>query len=120
MLCDHRSAVAGRRSSARLIVGVVVLAVASLLLGSSVYALTPASPPAQPANGPGGSAHDYLVGVAEEHGAMSTGYWLFEPGNSDGSLAAEPMPVVIFFHGYTAIEPEIFRPWIDHIVQRGA
>jgi acetyl esterase/lipase len=30
------------------------------------------------------------------------------------------MPLVIFFHGYTAIEPEIFRPWIDHIVGRGA
>jgi len=51
---------------------------------------------------------------------MPTGYWLFEPGNSDGSLVTKPMPLVIFFHGYTAIEPEIFRPWIDHTVQRGA
>jgi acetyl esterase/lipase len=51
---------------------------------------------------------------------MPTGYWLFEPWNLDGSLPAEPMPLVIFFHGYTAIEPQIFRPWIDHIVQRGA
>jgi len=30
------------------------------------------------------------------------------------------LPVVLFLHGFTAVDPEPYRAWIDHIVRRGA
>jgi pimeloyl-ACP methyl ester carboxylesterase len=110
----------GRRWTNRLIWPVVLLVISALLHVNDGFALKPANPPAQPEAGPGGSTSQFVVGVAEEHGAMPTGYWLYEPGLPDGSLPTKPQPLVIFLHGYTAIDPEIFRPWIDHIVQNGA
>jgi len=107
-------------SAARALLVAVTYAITLAVFANQGFALSPASPPVQPATGPGGAAADYIVGVAEEHGSMPTGYWLFEPGNTDGSPLTDPMPLVIFFHGYTAIDPELFRPWIDHIVKRGA
>ncbi len=120
-MARHRRFFAARRPQrAVAVLAAVTVALVSLAFGQVGYALKPAAPPTQPADGPGGSAATYIVGLAEEHGSMPTGYWLFEPGTTEGALPTEPMPLVIFFHGYTAIEPEIFRPWIDHIVRRGA
>ena len=70
---------------------------------------------AQPAAGPGGSeyCHDEVVfsNLADD----ADGYWLFEP--------AAPKPdsahVIVFLHGYGAINPMIYGGWIRHLVRQG-
>jgi pimeloyl-ACP methyl ester carboxylesterase len=86
------------------------------LLWLSLFATgDPISAPEQPAVGPGGAVylhHDVLFSnLADE----ADGYWLFEP--------ADPKPdsaqVVVFLHGYGAINPMIYGAWIRHIVRKG-
>jgi len=51
----------------------------------------------------------------EEFGSGSRSYWLFEP--------AEPSPpsasVIVFNHGWLAINPGAYGAWIDHMVRSG-
>jgi pimeloyl-ACP methyl ester carboxylesterase len=30
------------------------------------------------------------------------------------------MPVIVFLHGFTATDPDLYRAWIDHLVRRGS
>lgn len=65
----------------------------------------------------------YAGVVATRYGEAPLGYWLFEPtaprgGGADG--VADVLPVVVFLHGFTAVDPARYRLWIDHLVQRGA
>lgn len=75
----------------------------------------PATPPVQPAIGPGGGFYPHQTVVATQAGAGATGYWLFEPADPKPASA----PVVVFVHGFSAIEPSPYRAWIDHLVRRG-
>jgi dienelactone hydrolase len=96
------------------------LLVISLSLAVAGAAGTPAvkpSPPQQPTSGPGSSAYAYERVIAERVGEEPTGYWLFTPSEP---AAATALPVVIFLHGFSAVEPETYIAWIDHIVRRGA
>ena len=43
------------------------------------------------------------------------GYWLFEPA----SPRPDSAPVVIFIHGYSAYNPEVYGPWLEHLVKSG-
>jgi acetyl esterase/lipase len=88
----------------------------------------PAAPPSQPATGPGGSEVAYDGILAQHYGphpdGMSepSGYWLFEPTGprSDGTpVALQPLPLVIFLHGFTVVDPEVYHVWIEHLVRRG-
>lgn len=102
-------------------------AIAGLLLMSGMtgppdaagsQADSPPSPPGQPRQGPGGRATTYERVQAEHVGEDATGYSLFVPEDvpsSDG-----PLPLVLFFHGFSAVDPTVYRAWIDHIVRRGA
>lgn len=85
---------------------------------------TPPRPPEQPAHGPGGAAFVYDGVSATRFDRPPTGYWLFEPTDLriDSESVAEraPVPVVVFLHGFTAVDPRVYRAWIDHIVRRGA
>jgi len=97
----------------------VALAIFWSMLATSANA-TPTSlptPPTQPASGPGGSDYAFEQVHAEHVGAPPTGYWIFSPvrGSSSDSL-----PVVAFLHGFSAVDPDGYRAWIDHIVRRGA
>lgn len=71
--------------------------------------------PPQPLVGPGSTqyAHDSvrLSSFAEK----SDGYWLFEPTYPKPDSA----PVVIFIHGYGALNPMAYGGWIRHLVRRG-
>jgi acetyl esterase/lipase len=42
-------------------------------------------------------------------------YWLFEPAEPKPQRAA----VVVFFHGWFAVNPAFYGAWIDHLVRRG-
>jgi dienelactone hydrolase len=79
-------------------------------------------PPEQPATGPGGRAGTYSEVAAQRYGSPPKGFWLFTPEEPVGEPAPEgvALPVVLFLHGFTAVDPRAYRTWIDHIVRRGA
>jgi len=92
------------------------LVVMALALASALAATAQkARPPKQPALGPGGKAYAHRRVSRTAHGQGATSYWLFEPG----SPAPKTAPVVIFLHGWSAMNPVIYGAWIDHIVRRG-
>lgn len=74
-----------------------------------------ASPPPQPTEGPGGSSYYHNKVITNKYGFGSKGYYLFEPDEPRLSIA----PVIIFFHGFTAITPTPYEAWIEHIVKKG-
>lgn len=76
---------------------------------------TSARPPSQPASGPGGASYAHARVIAREVRAGAQGWWLFAPADPVPSQA----PVVVFLHGWGAMNPRIYRGWIDHIVRRG-
>jgi pimeloyl-ACP methyl ester carboxylesterase len=47
-------------------------------------------------------------------------YWLFTPGSTGPGGPPAKAPVIAFFHGYNALDPDTYRAWIDHLVKRGA
>ncbi|MDI9793239.1 alpha/beta hydrolase, partial [Pseudomonas aeruginosa] len=42
-------------------------------------------------------------------------YWVFTPEQPVPGNA----PLVIFLHGWSVMQPDLYRAWIDHIVRRG-
>lgn len=51
----------------------------------------------------------------EELGAGPRSYWLFEPTEP----VPETAPVVVFHHGWLAVNPGIYGAWIQHLCRRG-
>ena len=49
------------------------------------------------------------------YGTGATRYWIFEPADPGPKNA----PLIIFNHGWSAMEPKPYGAWIDHIVKRG-
>lgn len=59
--------------------------------------------------------------VHRKLGEMPTGGWLFLPAIPDGSVpGSKPLPLVLFFHGYTALNPGPYLSWINHLTLNGA
>jgi acetyl esterase/lipase len=50
-----------------------------------------------------------------EIGQGPRSYWLFEPDKAK----VEPAPVVVFLHGWFAVNPAFYGAWIDHLVRDG-
>lgn len=73
------------------------------------------APPPQPAGGPGGSDYRHAEVRESKHGSGGTEYHLFEPARP----APESAPVVVFLHGWTAIDPWLYGAWINHLARRG-
>jgi dienelactone hydrolase len=89
------------------------------LIALSLHAVagdTPTKPPPQPASGPGGAAYVHAGVIAREVRGGAQGWWLFTPADPAPAKA----PVVVFLHGWGAMNPRIYRGWIDHIVRRGS
>jgi dienelactone hydrolase len=57
----------------------------------------------------GGAVRRFEIG----HGPRS--YWLFEPDRGK----VERAPVVVFLHGWFAVNPAFYGAWIDHLVRDG-
>lgn len=96
-----------------------------MLVGSAVapwttgaWSAAAVAPPEQPASGPGG--RDYRYGAVERTrvGESPAGAYVFKPDGPHQADAA--LPLVIFVHGYTAVNPEVYGGWIEHLVRRGA
>lgn len=72
-------------------------------------------PPAQPADGPGGAKAAHASVLKNHYGDGATAYWIYEPDQPKPATA----PLVVFIHGWSAMNPAIYGAWIDHIVKRG-
>ena len=88
---------------------------AFLFAGSAIGANAPPSPPVQPAHGPGSSEAKHGAVDARQIADGAQGWWLFTPADPVPANA----PVVVFCHGWGAMNPKGYRAWIDHIVRRG-
>lgn len=101
------------------------LTIISLLLATAVSNLgaqaNPAtiSQPTQPTTGPGSSERAFL-GVQSTHvGDGPAGAKIFMPKTASPT-ERESLPVVLFIHGFSAVDTGTYGGWIDHLVQRGA
>ena len=52
----------------------------------------------------------------QEYGTGPRSYWIFEPAEPTPELA----PVVVFHHGWLAVNPAAYGAWIDHLARRGS
>lgn len=71
--------------------------------------------PGQPLSGPGGRNYphdDIRVTIRAD---KADGFWLFEPA----SPTPDSAHVVVFLHGYGAINPMIYGGWLEHLVRKG-
>ncbi|AEO74373.1 alpha/beta hydrolase fold domain-containing protein [Pseudomonas aeruginosa] len=97
------------------------LVLCGLLLGHAATAAepptapTPPTPPTQPAEGPGGAAYRHASVHQWHFGEGAREYWVFTPEQPVPGNA----PLVIFLHGWSVMQPDLYRAWIDHIVRRG-
>ena len=87
----------------------------ALMLAATGATAQPPVPPLQPAHGPGGSDYAHARVEAHEVRAGAQGWWLFTPAAPVPAMA----PVVVFCHGWGALDPKYYRAWIDHLVRRG-
>ncbi len=95
----------------RQILPLICLVIASAPLMAEVRP----APPQQPAGGPGGCDYKHAAVRESKHGRGGTEYHLFEPAQP----APESAPVVVFLHGWTAIDPWLYGAWINHLARRG-
>ena len=51
----------------------------------------------------------------QEFGRGARSYWLFEPAEPTPGIA----PVVVFHHGWFAVNPAAYGAWIEHLVRSG-
>jgi acetyl esterase/lipase len=52
---------------------------------------------------------------AQEYGQGPRSYWLFEPSEP----RVETAPVVVFNHGWLAVNPGVYGAWIEHLCRSG-
>ena len=89
--------------------------VAGPLLTTALHA-APALPPTQPLQGPGGSNYAHADVRQWHFSVQGNEYWVFTPSRPTSASA----PVVVFSHGWSVMQPDLYRAWIEHIVRRGA
>ena len=85
----------------------------SLIMTSSFVAAQ--TLPEQPLSGPGGRNYLYDEIRVTDHSGKADGFWIFEPASSTKDSAH----VVVFLHGYGAINPMIYGDWLIHLVRKG-
>jgi acetyl esterase/lipase len=91
------------------------LAVAALLLRGALPS-QPTAPPEQPLEGPGGASYAHEGMSWSRLGSGAEEVYLFEPQGP----RPERAPVVVFGHGWGAMNPNYYGGWIEHIVRRGS
>lgn len=94
----------------RRIISLIIL----LALSLTAFAQT-ATPPTQPATGPGGKQYAHAKVTKNRYGTGNQEYWIFEPDTPKPATA----PVVVFLHGWGGMNPLYYGAWLDHLVKRG-
>ncbi len=105
-------------ATAAMVLTLTLMSLPALVTGTS--ARSPILPPGQPETGPGGVRRDYPAVANRRIGDVPDGGWLFMPAAGDGEIATGPLPLTIFFHGYTAPDPGSYLGWINHIARGGS
>jgi acetyl esterase/lipase len=77
---------------------------------------TSATPPLQPPSGPGGAEYAHAGLTQRLIGRHGSACWVFTPGEPVAASA----PVVVFFHGWSGVNPINYGGWIRHLVRRGS
>jgi len=85
--------------------GMVLTGLAPLARGADLPSRNPTKAPGYP----------HQAVVRQEFGSGARSYWLFEPAEP----TPETAPVVVFNHGWLAVNPGAYGAWIDHLVRRG-
>ncbi|GIW86034.1 MAG: hypothetical protein KatS3mg108_0358 [Isosphaeraceae bacterium] len=95
--------------------GLVALLVAPP--GEGVPAGVAADPPrSRQIAGSLGGPYRHGVVRAEALGRGARSYWLYEPAEP---TPEEPAPVVVFLHGWLAVNPGVYGAWIEHLTRSG-
>ena len=85
-------------------------------LAVAPLAVWAASPPAQPAEGPGGVGERKASVVKRALGRPSAPTYAFY---TEGAAPEAGRPVVVFLHGWGAVNPQAYGAWIDHLARQG-
>jgi pimeloyl-ACP methyl ester carboxylesterase len=102
----------GRRALVR---GLRLLCVFGLTMAGALRADDQPAPPLAGANEPADkSPHRSFKRYEIGEGPRS--YWIFEPNDPKPEDRA---PVVVFLHGWFAVNPGFYGAWIDHLVRDG-
>lgn len=83
-----------------------------VIIAQMLYAV---KPPHQPPAGPGGAEYRHAEVSMSSYKEDAEQYWIFEPADPTPASA----PVIIFNHGWGAINPKVYGAWIDHLVRKG-
>jgi dienelactone hydrolase len=75
-----------------------------------------ATPPAQPTEGPGGVGDRKATVVKRALGRASAPTYAFYAA---GAAPEAGRPVVVFLHGWGAVNPQSYGAWIDHLARQG-
>ncbi len=94
--------------------GVGLVVVLRLLLALTVLEPSSRSPAALGAE-PVEPVYPHKTVKQTEVGEGPRSYWLFEPADP----TPESGPVVVFNHGWFAVNPAVYGAWIEHMVRRG-
>ena len=69
----------------------------------------------QPLTGPGGQEYLYDDIETLDYSSTEKGCWVYYPKGAE----KDQLNLVVFVHGYGAINPMIFGKWIKHLVKKG-
>jgi len=95
----------------KLIFGAALLTAAFLTAGDA----DPIRQPPQPKSGPGSSDYPHASYTQGMLGKGNTQIWFYEPAEPKPAQA----PVIIFCHGWSAMDPGPYLAWIEHLARRG-
>ena len=93
--------------------------VITLALGPPLAERSGAAPPTKEEAPPpvlAGAEYPHKAVKRTEIGTGPRSYWLFEPAEPAPASA----PVVVFLHGWIAVNPGAYGAWIDHLTRRGS
>src|SRR5688572_18914287 len=89
--------------------------IALVLLSLTTVFAQRATPPSQPASGPGGKQYAHARVTKNRYGTGNQEYWVFEPDTPKPASA----PLIVFLHGWGGMNPLYYGAWLDHLVKRG-
>src|SRR5688572_23166045 len=87
--------------------------IALVLLSLTTVFAQRATPPSQPASGPGGKQYAHSRVTKNRYGTGNQEYWVFEPDTPKPASA----PLIVFLHGWGGMNPLYYGAWLDHLVR---
>ena len=94
---------------------IIGLKLSLVLFSLTILSAQRATPPVQPATGPGGKEYLHTGVTKNRYGTGNDEYWIFEPASPKPASA----PVIVFIHGWGGMNPLYYGAWLDHLVKRG-